>query len=750
MPPMPLPIGGAAPPLSLLQTMSPPRLLDQLLAAAVIPPEDWQALPSADRGLLETLHDSSRLLEELTGRGLLTTYQASRVRSGQSFGLVLGNYRLLDRLGKGGMGVVYRAEHLRMRRPVAIKVLADPSGQGSRLLPRFTTEVRAVAQLQHPHIVAAFDAGEVRDPEGDVLHYYVMELVPGQDLEALVRHDGLLDPGRACDLAIQVADALAEAHRQGLVHRDIKPSNILVTPEWHAKLLDFGLAHSPERPLTEPGAVLGTVGYMAPEQGEDASSVDGRADLYGLGATLFYALTGREPFPTRGPAVFELARRQSQPPPSARAVRPEVPEALDAIVARLMAPKPAERFPDARAVMRALLPLRPPEPDAVSGESRLSSVHRPLPAGVPAPRRPRVLIIDDESPVRQLCKLALRGEPCVCEEAGTAAAAAELMRTQSFDVVILDFHLPDVSAPELLQRMRGGLAGPHVKVLVMSGCVDGDEIARMLEGGADDFLSKPFSTYQLCARVRSALRLKDAQERSDRLNHHLLSANADLEKALSARDGELRRARSALVLALAKLVEQRSTETGSHLMRLQRYCRILAEEAARDPAFAGQIDEPYIDMLETCAPLHDIGKVGLPDHILLKPGKLDHDERVMMQAHTILAAETLQAVLRHDGFHRAFLQMAIDIARHHHERWDGTGYPDRLAGDDIPLSARLVAIADVYDALRSRRVYKPALSHHTAMLAIQEASPGHFDPQLLKVFPRCGEGFDRVFRELTD
>ena len=162
------------------------------------------------------------------------------------------------------------------------------------------------------------------------------------------------------------------------------------------------------------------------------------------------------------------------------------------------------------------------------------------------------------------------------------------------------------------------------------------------------------------------------------------------------------------------------------------------------------IDANFIDMVECCAPLHDIGKVGIPDHILLKPGKLTPDERLQMQSHTLIGAETLAEVALKHGTALAFLQMSIEIARHHHERYDGTGYPDRLVGNDIPLAARIVAIGDVYDALRSRRSYKPALSHLSTVQLMIEGSPGHFDPALIPIFTRCTDRFDRIFRELTN
>jgi response regulator RpfG family c-di-GMP phosphodiesterase len=283
-----------------------------------------------------------------------------------------------------------------------------------------------------------------------------------------------------------------------------------------------------------------------------------------------------------------------------------------------------------------------------------------------------------------------------------------------------------------------------------SGNNNSDLMAQMLLSGADDFLTKPFSVLQLQARVKAALRLKEAQDRSDVLHRHLLAVNQELEKSLGARETDLVQARNALVLALAKMVESRASETGAHLSRLQEYCRCLAEEAVRCSSLAEHIDPHFIDMLQCCAPLHDVGKIGLPDHILQKPGKLDSDEHLLMQTHTVLGAETLQEVARNHGSAMAFLQMAIDIVRHHHERFDGAGYPDRLRGADIPLAARLFAICDVYDGLRSRRIYKPALSHNATLQLISEGAGTQFDPALVQVFLRCAAAFERIFRESPD
>ena len=731
-------------------------LLHELLASSLVLAEDWEMLPAAAREELMQCPDGGALLSLLCAHGLLNEYQAARVEAGTTHGLVLGNYRVLDRLGAGAMGIVFKAEHRRMRRLVAIKVLALPREKQPKVLLRFLAEMRAVAQLQHPNIVGAIDSGEVPgpDPEAPVLHYYVMEYVPGEDLERHVEARGPLPVAKACDLMHQVACALAEAHKHQLVHRDIKPSNILITPEEQAKLLDFGLARRFGNRSTEPGTLLGTVDFMAPEQARDASLVDIRADIYGLGGTLFWCLTGQAPFASEDNPVQAMVRRLSQPPPPVRAWRPDVPVELEAAVARMMATDPADRYPTPQAVMRALLPFLKPEPNehfTVSPCQARAGLGAALPGAAPeGPRVYRVLLVDDEPGIRSFCRYVLEGEGLACEEAANGALGLEACQAKRYDLVLLDIDMPLMTGPELLRRLREEPPCPNLKVIMFSGRATPDEMSQMLMAGADSYLTKPFSLVQLLGQVKAALRLKDAQDRSEVLNQRLLQVNSELERNLTARDSDLIHARNALVLALANLVKHRDGEAAGHALRMQRYSRCLAEAAATSPPFAGQIDATFTDMLECCAPLHDIGKVGLPDHILLKPGKLTADERILMQAHTVIGAETLAEIAKHHGSALAFLQMAIDIVRHHHERYDGTGYPDRLAGRDIPLAARLVAVGDVYDALRSRRVYKPALSHAATVQLLTEGSPGHFDPALMQVFPRCAAEFERIFRELPD
>lgn len=359
----------------------------------------------------------------------------------------------------------------------------------------------------------------------------------------------------------------------------------------------------------------------------------------------------------------------------------------------------------------------------------------------------RVLLVDDQPEVRRICRFAIQSEVGPIGEVGSGPEALAELAANVYDLVLLDIDLPGQSGDEVLLALRSVPPSPNLKVIMLSGRANGDDLAAHLANGADDFLTKPFSLVQLRARVKAALRLKEAQDRADLMTARVRAVNGELERALSAKDGELLNARAAMVLALAKLVEQRSSETGPHLFRMRKYCRVLADAAALRPGFAGQIDPAFVTLLEDAAPLHDIGKVGVPDHVINKPGPLTSPERRQMQAHTTIGADTLADVARQHPFALGFLQIAADIARHHHERWDGTGYPARLVGESIPLAARMLALADVYDAMRSRRVYKAPMTHADATRFILEQSPGHFDPALSDVFREVAASFEAVYRD---
>jgi len=727
-------------------------MIENLLRNSLILREEWEALSAEARERLQAQANLDSLLNQLAAEKLLTKYQVQRIREGNTLGMLIANYRLLDRLGAGGMGVVFKAEHIYLRRTVAIKVLPNPFEEDLEALARFLSEIRSVARLQHPNIVAALDAGRTRgsDMEPHNWYYLVMEFVDGFNLEQHVARNGPMPLALACDVICQVSSGLAEAHQHKLLHRDIKPSNIVLTPQGQAKLLDFGLAHREEdRRLTRDGLVLGSLDYLSPEQALAQNHIDHRADLYALGGVLCWCLTGQPPFPNRGTDLETLMARPNEEPPSLRALRPELPPELDTVIERLMAPHPEARFPSAQAVMNALLPFlegasRPRPLPALADEARRRA---PAAAMTAAPRVHQILIVDDDIVSRHLCRRLIEMEGLACEEVAGADEALEMLKAKTFDLMLLDIQMPQVTGEELLRRLRAQPPSANLKIFMLSGEVSPDEMAKLLSAGADDYLAKPPSAVQFMARIKAGLALKDAQDRTDQLNRSLLAINAELERNLKTSAGDLVQSRNALLLSLAELAEVRSSQPAAHLARLQRYCRLLAEEAAALPGFASQIDANFIDMLECCAPLHDIGQAALPDHILGKSGKFETEERLIMQTHTTIGADLLQRIACRHCSALAVLQVASDIARYHHEAWDGSGYPDRLAGPAIPLSARIVAVADVYDALRCRRPHRPALSHLFAVELMTRGMPGRFDPQLLRTFQQCAGQFDQIFRD---
>ncbi len=730
-------------------------LLDSLLESSIIHPEEWNTLSRESLDRLRRIYLRQELLKELVALRLINNYQSDRIQANTRRGLVLGNYRVLDRIGSGGIGIVFEAEHILMRRRVAIKVVPIDSDEQADLLTRFLREMRSVAQMDHPNIVSAFDAGVTprEVPTESDLYYFVMERLSGQDLELLVEAEPL-SIARACSIIYQAASALDKAHSHLLVHRDIKPSNIFVTSEGVAKLLDFGLVrHLPTAALTTPDLIVGTLDYMAPEQTVDPTAVDIRSDIFSLGATLFFALTGQSPFPAKGTLFDAIETRRTQQPLIARSFRTDIPEALEEVMMRMMAIRPEDRFEHPQAVMHALMPF-------VSNSTQFGQFRAretPVPNAIRATRRlnqsisfPRVLVADHDVDSRRNLARLLASNGFDVAEAADAEAALRLLRDGPIEAVYFAIDMPKIDGRTVLKALRDNPPRPHLKIIMTTSRFSADEMSQLLSAGADDYLCFPASSVQIVARARSAVKHKHAQDRTDILNRQLLDLNVELERSVNAKSSDLVQTRNALVLGLARLVEYRSTETIAHLSRMQRYCMTLSREAATLPTFADAIDQRFIDSIECCAPLHDIGNVGLPDHVLLKAGKLDEGERIAMQQHTVIGARTLQYVARKFGARLEFLRMAIDIARHHHEHYDGSGYPDGLAGAQIPLAARVVSIADAYDALRSRRMQRPGLSHANSLRIILDSSPGKYDPVLLGAFTMCAEQFERIFRDIPD
>ena len=354
-------------------------LREMLASVSLVEPERTAEFEQVTR---EASSTPDEICRNLLGRGLITEFQAQMLGGGRGGELLLGDYLLLDLLGEGGMGQVFKARHKIMNRVVALKVIRKARFRNANAVLRFQREIHAAALLAHPNIVMAFDAAQV----GDV-HFLVMEYVEGVDLAKLLRKRGQLPVGEACDYAFQVALGLQHAHEQGLVHRDIKPANLLRADKGKMiKILDFGLARiandetiwvgedgDPENGLTLAGHAMGTPDYVAPEQTIDARSVDIRADIYSLGCTLYHMLTGRAPFPS-GSAGDKLQAHQFRMPLVAiRDCRDDMPVAVALIVERMMAKRPADRFQTPGEIALALAAFRTPVVDEVAAVDRPGS-----------------------------------------------------------------------------------------------------------------------------------------------------------------------------------------------------------------------------------------------------------------------------------------------------------------------------------------------------------------------------------------
>ena len=298
--------------------------------------------------------DTGFVAEKLVEAGMLTPWQCEKLAEGRHKGFFLGKYKLLDHLGTGGMSSVYLAEHVLMQRRVAIKVLPKNRVEDSSYLARFHREAQAAAALDHRNIVRAYDV----DNDG-AIHYLVMEYVDGRDLQRIVKEDGPLDYAEAVEYMRQSADGLDHAHQAGLIHRDVKPANLLVDPKNVVKVLDLGLARftadddRASLTVAYDENVLGTADYLAPEQAIDSHGVDARADIYGLGCSLYYLVTGHPPFPD-GTLPQRLMMHQKHQPPSIYKDRKDAPEDLVKICMKMMAKKPKHRYKTAAEVSDAL------------------------------------------------------------------------------------------------------------------------------------------------------------------------------------------------------------------------------------------------------------------------------------------------------------------------------------------------------------------------------------------------------------
>jgi putative two-component system response regulator len=311
------------------------------------------------------------------------------------------------------------------------------------------------------------------------------------------------------------------------------------------------------------------------------------------------------------------------------------------------------------------------------------------------------------------------------------------------DLILLDVMMPDMDGYSVLARLRENPATAEVPVIFVTAMTAMEDEQRGFDLGAVDYITKPIRPPIVLARVKAQLELKEARD-------WLKNKNQVLEEEVAARMSEILLIQDVSIHALARLAETRDPETGNHIRRTQSYVRALATRLRPHPRFSSVLTNDYIDQLAKSAPLHDIGKVGIPDHILLKPGKLTPEEWEIMKTHARMGAEAIEQAERDAVKPVAFLAIAKQIAHRHHEKWDGSGYPDGLVGDAIPIPARLMALADVFDALISRRVYKPPMPYEQAREIIVGDRGRHFDPDVVDAFLAVFDEFVSIAERYGD
>ncbi len=365
----------------------------------------------------------------------------------------------------------------------------------------------------------------------------------------------------------------------------------------------------------------------------------------------------------------------------------------------------------------------------------------------PPPLQPAVetlLIVDDMPENLEVLDGLLRAAGYAVKAANNGRTALRLAAEgQKPSLILLDVMIPDMDGYAVLERLRADEATRDIPVIFVTALAEaGDEEAGLALGVAD-YITKPIKPAVLLARVRTQLQAKLARDL-------MRDQNAWLEAEVARRMEENEHIQAVSIRALANLAETRDQETGRHIRRTQAYVRLLAEALTAHPRHSAVLTPAYIDLLTRSAPLHDIGKVGIPDHILHKRGRLDDAEWAVMRTHAALGARAIEFAERDEEGPVAFLALAREIAHWHHEHWDGSGYPDGLAGDAIPLSARLMTVADVFDAMLSRRVYKSALPADEVHAYIVERSGSHFDPDVVEAFVRCYPDFIEVARRHAD
>ena len=332
---------------------------------------------------------------------------------------------------------------------------------------------------------------------------------------------------------------------------------------------------------------------------------------------------------------------------------------------------------------------------------------------------PKILLVDDNTANLQVLRETLDGLGYKLLIAKNGKSALEIVRKASPDLILLDIMMPDMDGYEVCRKLKAAASTQHIPLIFLTAMADAEDEATGLSLGAVDYITKPINPELVRARVRNHLELKRYRDR--------------LEELVKQRTRELQLTQAVMIESLATLAEYRDPETGGHIKRTQNYVKALAVHLKNHPKFRDELTDEMIELLYLSAPLHDMGKVGVRDHILLKPGRLDEAEFHEMQKHTIYGHDALRVTEEKLG-KSTFLRLAREIAYTHQEKWDGSGYPRGLKGEEIPLPGRLMALADVYDALISKRVYKPPMPHDDAVRIILDGKERHFDPDVVDAF----------------
>jgi putative two-component system response regulator len=350
--------------------------------------------------------------------------------------------------------------------------------------------------------------------------------------------------------------------------------------------------------------------------------------------------------------------------------------------------------------------------------------------------RDTVLVVDDTPANLNLMAQVLNKHYRV-QVAVSGAKALEIVRRSTPDLIVLDVMMPELDGHAVCRQLKADPATRHVPVIFLTALTRPEDESAAFDAGGADFVTKPFNPATLLARVRTQLALKRAQDR-------LRQRNTELSHEVEA-------LRDTTLFVMIGLAEFRDSDTGNHIVRTQEYVRALASWLVSQPDAPAELSGDVIDPLAKAAPLHDIGKVAIPDAILLKPGKLSPEEWAVMKTHASAGGDLLRRAIDRLGEDAGLLlRFGEQIARHHHEKWDGSGYPDGLAGADIPLAARLMAVADVYDALISRRPYKEAMPHASALQFIREGAGAHFDPRVVDALVACEDRFVAIAQQWKD